>query len=214
MLDTFNGILAKNKGIMKQVIEGNLLSSMDNGSLDREKFVVFLTQNRIFLKENSGNVAILSARIDSSETSQILLTLSQSMYQEYMFHHQLMNSFGEINNTSLPGHDKPTLDTLSYYSFLFKTCSQYPVSSALTSLLPSLIGRYEMGIRYRKTASKEYLPLFNYYGSSREKGIVEDIIGVYDGLPNHDTEDSLAFGIAARMEARFLEDIFTGSPLI
>jgi thiaminase len=187
---------------------------MENGSITNEEFILFLSQNRMLLKENSGNVAVLSARMQDADDSQTLLSLSQSMYTEYMFSHQFMNSLGEINNSASLSVNQPLTATLSYYSFLFKACSQFPISSAIASLLPSLIGHYEMGNRYRKTVKDVYRPLFTYYGSSKQKNMVEDIIGMYNALEYHDPGDQLIFRLAANLEIRYLDEAVTGNDLI
>ncbi|MEM0155590.1 MAG: hypothetical protein QW597_03180 [Thermoplasmataceae archaeon] len=214
MLDTFNKMVAKNGNVMDRIVDGKLTLSMESGSLPTERFIFFLSQNRLLLKEISGNVAVLSARMPDADDSQSLLSLSQITYEEYMFSHQLMNSLGEINNSGPDLINQPLLSTLSYYSFLYKTCSQFPISSSVASLLPFLIGRYEIGNRYRKTAKDIYRPLLAYYGSTKQRSMVEDFIGLFNALDHHDPGDELAFKIAANLEIRYLDDVVADNDLL
>ena len=63
MLDTFNGIIEKNRDIMDRIASNDFVSAMNRGVLENRDFVRFLEQDRLFLKEHSGSIAILSSRM-------------------------------------------------------------------------------------------------------------------------------------------------------
>ena len=214
MLDTFNGIIEKNRDIMDRIARNDFVTAMNRGVLENRDFVRFLEQDRLFLKEHSGSIAILSSRMTDPESSRTLLSLSQGMFDEYMFHHQLLSSLGEINNSGMETHNEPIMTNLSYVSFLYRTCNQAATSKALAAILPCSITYYEIGSRYRKTAHAKYRPWFSYYGSSEQKSYIEDLIAVYDGLDHHDSGDERIFRLAANYELRFWEMSLMGESWI
>lgn len=210
MIDTFNEIIGKNRDIMDMIVQNKFVSSMNDGSLKSSEFMRFLVQDRLFLKEHSGSLAVLSSRMDTAEASQTLISLSKSMFDEYMFHHQLLSSLGEINNTGPDVYEAPTMTNISYVSFLYKACSQYIPSNALAAILPCSITYYEIGTRYNKTAHSKYKPWFSYYGSTEQKESIEDLFAVYDGLASHDSRDEKIFRMAANFELKFWEMALMG----
>jgi thiaminase/transcriptional activator TenA len=134
--------------------EHPFVRGIGDGSLPREKFAFYLIQDYLYLLEFARVLATAAGRSRSAEDLGFFFDLLKTTLEmELQFHRKTCTSFG-INVQDLQGTE-PGLATVSYSSFLMRTCYEGETEDILAALLPCESGFAELGLHLRSKGLPE-----------------------------------------------------------
>ena len=134
--------------------EHPFVRGIGDGSLSREVFAFYLTQDYLYLLEFARVLATASGRSRSAEDLSFFFDLLKTTLEvEMQFHRETCAAFGvklqDLQDT------EPGLATVSYSSFLMRTCYEGETEDIVAALLPCESGYAELGLHLKSKGLPE-----------------------------------------------------------
>jgi len=102
-----------------------------SGSLEQSKFMYYIEQDGLYLKDFSRSLAMIASRCPSKYMKSFLSFSEEALIAEQEVVHGFFRKIFSIKDTG-----KLTLATISYTSFLLQSCATAPIEVAIASVLP------------------------------------------------------------------------------
>ncbi len=151
------------------------------GSLARERFQHYITQDALYLGQFSRVLTLAAAK---APTTEILQTFGQSalgaVAVERGLHERYLRSFG-VDPALLSGAE-PAPDCLAYTSFLLATAYHEPWEVLIAALLPCFWIYWDVGCAIAKTAAPDnpYRAWIDTYADPRFGEAVAAVVSAAD----------------------------------
>lgn len=132
-MKTTDRLLAATKEIWESYNTHPFVMGIQNGTLDKEKFRYYIMQDFLYLKDYAKTFAVGVAKAKSVETANLFAKYIAVMNGELDVHSGYMGKFqitqDEIDNM------KPSLDNLSYTSYMLRVAYEEGEAEILTAIL-------------------------------------------------------------------------------
>ena len=157
------------------------------GTLAQDKFAYYIEQDVLYLRDFSKCHAIVSSKVPLEYALSFLKYAEYTLIAEQEVVHQF---FKKIFNFTETGTITPA--TLSYTSYMLKTCLNEPVEVGIASLLPCFWVYREVGLFIAKHTDKNnpYYRWIETYSSEAFSSTVEEAIRIFDALASNATEST------------------------
>jgi thiaminase/transcriptional activator TenA len=177
-----------------------------NGTLSKDRFIYYLTQDSLYLADYSKALALTAAKLISTHHSQQFLQFAQdAIFAEQNLHLKLLEEH------AIPLHAKEKSPTcFMYTNYLLKMVSLAPVEEALASLLPCLWLYREVGLEIAKSHTPEnpYQAWIDLYISDAFNQSVNTAIQIINELASNTHETMQTRMIQAFKRSCQLEWLF------
>ncbi len=182
--------------LWRAMLRHPFVAGIGDGTLARDKFEFYLKQDYVYLVEFSRVFALASAKArELSDMSYFAKLLDLTLNTEMDLHRRICDGFGiraeELEKTA------PALTTLSYTSFLVKTCYEEPLAGIVAVLLPCAWGYAFIG----QSLKAKGLPQPQHYRDWIETYASEEFGNWANWLKNK--MDELAAGAAEKEKAHW-----------
>ncbi len=135
--------------LWREAQEHEFISSLGDGSLQRERFAFFLRQDYVFLGAYSRAIAITTARCPDLELmKRFALLLGATLDAEMQLHRDYSAEFGLSPADLESTQASPTCQ--AYCDFCISTAATGGPLELLAALVPCGVGYYETGLRLRE----------------------------------------------------------------
>lgn len=143
-----HGLEEKTQSLWQAICEHPFVEGIGDGSLARDRFEFYLKQDYVYLIDFSRVFALASAKARGLEDmSTFAKLLNMTLNSEMDLHRRTCQELGisaeELEKT------RPALVTLSYTSFLVKTCYEEQLAGIIAVLLPCAKGYAEIALRLK-----------------------------------------------------------------
>jgi thiaminase (transcriptional activator TenA) len=152
------------------------------GTLARERFQGYITQDALYLGEFSRALALAAAKAPDAQTSASLAnSAAEAIAVERALHERYLAEFG-VDPASL-AQAEPSPDCLAYTSFLVATLYRAPWGIGMAALLPCFWIYWEEGCAIAGAAAPEnpYRAWIDTYADPHFGEVVKGIIAMTDG---------------------------------
>ncbi|TRM96720.1 thiaminase II, partial [Sulfolobus sp. E1] len=160
------------------ILNHPFLVELVNGNLDEEKFIYYIVQDYMYLREFSKALALLSAKADSEEHSALFIThIQDAIKVEKALHKYYIKEFGvNLENYEM----SPT--NLAYTSYLLAVAYSRPFIEVVSAVLPCYWIYMEVGKELLKKGSKNpiYQKWIDTYGGEEYERGVRAVISILD----------------------------------
>jgi thiaminase/transcriptional activator TenA len=179
------------------------------GSLDRDRFRTYITQDAIYLGQFSRALAISAAKAPDTETMQ---SFAQSalgaIAVEQALHRRYLREFG-LDPAGVADAE-PSPDCLAYTSYLIATAYHEPWEVLVAALLPCFWLYWDVGGAIARIASPHnpYKAWIDTYADERFGEAVRTVIGITDRAAEGATPMTRGKMLAAFMRACQYEWLF------
>jgi thiaminase/transcriptional activator TenA len=170
------------------------------GSLIRDRFQAYITQDAIYLGQFSRALAISAAKAPDTATMQ---SFAQSalgaIAVEQALHGRYLRDFG-VDPASVADAE-PSPDCLAYTSFLIAVAYHDPWEVLVAALLPCFWLYWDVGCSIARTTAPQnpYKAWIDTYADERFGEAVRTVIGIVDRAA-----DAATPATCARMQAAFI----------
>jgi thiaminase/transcriptional activator TenA len=197
----------RSREYVERFLEHRFLRELSEGKLPLKKFIFYIQQDNIFLKDMDQARKVLAAR-EKSERSKNLSSLLNSVYRhELRARRDLVSKELKIREYA---QSAPT--TLAYTSYLIRLAYTGSFEEAFTSLIPCPRLYTMIGDRYSKCPASEhrvYGKWLSIYTSSEMKNWSRKLLKMLDGLasknPSKKEEVMESYLTSCRYEIRFFD---------
>jgi thiaminase (transcriptional activator TenA) len=151
------------------------------GTLDRERFQHYITQDALYLGEFSRALALAAARAPDTATVQAFAQSALgAVAVERALHEHFLRAFG-IDPAALTDTE-PAPDCLAYTNFLFATAYHEPWEVLVAALLPCFWIYWDVGCAIAETAAPHnpYRAWIDTYADPRFGEAVQTVIATTD----------------------------------
>jgi thiaminase/transcriptional activator TenA len=189
------------------------VTSIGDGTLDVERFKVWLRQDWLFLTEYARMLALGAARAPDLATMTRFAGLARATLEDEMsLHRSYAEQFG-ISESELDAEQMlPT--TQGYTDFLVRTASQGDFAELVAALLPCMWGYSELGLRLAervRPADERYADWIEMYASDEFAELAAWCRDLTDRIEGGDRERmGRAFATSSRYELAFWEMAWSG----
>jgi len=179
------------------------------GSLSRERFQTYITQDAIYLGQFSRALAISAARAPDTATMQ---SFAQSalgaIAVEQALHSRYLRDFG--TDPAGIADSEPSPDCLAYTTFLMAAAYHDPWEVLVAALLPCFWLYWDVGCAIARTASPQnpYKAWIDTYADERFGEAVRTVIAISDRAAEATTAATRAKMLAAFTRACQYEWLF------
>jgi thiaminase (transcriptional activator TenA) len=170
------------------------------GSLRRERFQHYITQDALYLGQFSRALALAAAKAPDSETLRDFAQSAVSTVSvERSLHEHYLRAFG-VDPAALAAAE-PAPDCLAYTSFLLATAYHDPWEVLVAALLPCFWIYWDVGSRIAKRAAPDnpYRAWIDTYADEGFGEAVRMVIGITDRAASATTS-----AVQARMMTAFV----------
>lgn len=196
--------------IYRAIIQHSFNQDLMKGTLSRDKFIYYIEQDILFLKELSGCLALVAAKIQP-EFSNAFLELAQSVS---LFREEIIEKYCP-GDECCKKENKLSRATLSYTNYLWRASAVDPVEIAVASILSSYWIYNECCLNISKSVSLEnpYCAWIQNFTSDEFAGEVKTLISIFNALAENTTEEIRkkmleAFCKSAMLEWHFWNDVY------
>ncbi len=196
--------------IHRAIIQHPFNQELMNGTLNHEKFIYYVEQDVLFLKELSGCLELIATKIQP-EYSNLFIELARSVS---LFVEEIIEKYS-ADCDCCDKENKLSRATLSYTSYLWRTAAVDPVEVAVAAILPSYWVYLETNLYLAKSLSPDnpYLSWIQTYISDDFAVEVKNVIAIFDALAENTTEEIRkkmleAFCKSAMLEWHFWNDVY------
>ena len=198
--------------IIKQIESHKFVTELTNSTLSEEIFGYYIEQDTLYLKEFSRCCAIMASRTDSTTLIQAFLEHARYAFStEYETSHKILKEKLHLHTTT----GKITSTTLSYTSYLLKTCTIDPIEIGIAALLPCFWIYYHIAssIQHKSLPNNKYAPWINTYSSDEFIEPLNQMKKLFNSMaeessPTIRKKMLQAFRISSIWELRFWEDSY------
>ncbi|MFQ5602182.1 MAG: thiaminase II [bacterium] len=167
----------RSHAIWAAILHHPFVCGIGEGTLDKEKYQFYLTQDYVYLIEFSRVFALASAKARNLEDmSYFAKLLDLTLNTEMDLHRRICAEF-DISKSELE-NTEPAFVTLAYTSFLVKSCYEEPLPGILAVLLPCAWGYAHIAI----TLKDKGLPEAPHYRDWIETYASDEFVGWADWL--------------------------------
>ena len=192
------------ESVYKQIEQLPFLKELMNGTLPRQKFLFYLEQDAIYLKEYCKILAAIASKLDRNDHREALLSFSNDTIVVETAMHKLYLS--EHKPTTLP-----TPSCLLYTGHLWQQFGGGSVETALAAVLPCFWVYYEVGkfiVANQTKGANPYQDWINTYEGDEFAKSVETAINICDDLAaasNEKVQEAMtrAFQVSCKLEWLF-----------
>lgn len=200
----------KTSHIYNAIINHPFNVELMDGTLDKKKFAYYIEQDVLYLQDASKCHAIISTRVPQEYANIFLKYAEYTLITEQELVHKYFKEMFKFNETGLLA---PA--TISYTSYMLKTCLNDAVEVGIASLLPCLWIYREVGLHIAKYSNKNnpYYRWIETYISKDFYDAVEKTIEIFDDLASKTSENNRkkmldAFYKTACLEWHFWNDSY------
>ena len=156
-----------------------------SGILNRDIFTYYIEQDSLYLNDFSRCLAIIASKAPTAHIQHFLDFAKGALLAEQETVHYFFKQLFDIKETN-----KLTLATLSYTSYLLRTCSMEPIEVAIAAVLPCFWVYREIGLFIAKSSGSNnpYAQWIEVYSSDDFNHSVEKAISIFDELGRHTSE--------------------------
>jgi thiaminase/transcriptional activator TenA len=189
------------------------VTGIGDGTLDVERFKVWLRQDWLFLIEYARMLALGAARAPDPATMTRFAGLTRAILEDEMsLHRSYAEQFG-ISESELDAEQMlPT--TQGYTDFLVRTASQGDFAELVAALLPCMWGYSELGLRLAeraRPADERYADWIEMYASDEFAELAAWCRDLTDRIEGGDRgRMERAFATSSRYELAFWEMAWSG----
>jgi len=138
----------RTQNLWQAIYEHPFVTGIGDGSLSRDRFEFYLKQDYVYLIDFSRVFALASAKARQLEDmGTFAKLLDMTLNTEMDLHRRTCQEFG-ISREQLE-QTRPAQITLSYTSFLVKTCYEEPLAGIIAVLLPCAKGYADIALRLK-----------------------------------------------------------------
>jgi thiaminase/transcriptional activator TenA len=151
------------------------------GSLSRERFQTYITQDAIYLSQFSRALAISAAKApDTATTQSFAQSALGAIAVEQALHGRYLRDFG-VDPAGIAGSE-PSPDCLAYTSYLLAAAYHEPWEVLVAALLPCFWLYWDVGCAITRTASPQnpYKAWIDTYADARFGEAVRTVIVITD----------------------------------
>ncbi len=193
--------------------EHPFIKGIGSGKLEREKFIYWIKQDYLYLKDYARVFALAGGKARKLEHMQMFASLMDGILNtEMKLHRDYCAEFG-IDTKELENLNKsPTCQ--SYTDFLVRTAANETVGVTVAALLPCLWGFYEIGSNLEQTgdtsSSNPYRHWIEMYSSQEFADLAnwgQDLMEYFAEEAGQEEWESMkqAFLISSKYESMFWE---------
>ena len=155
------------------------------GTLDRGTFGYYIEQDSIYLNDFARCQAIIAAKIPTPYMQHYLRFAQYAGIAEQETVHYFFKQLFDIKETK-----QLTPATLSYTSYLLRTCYTEPVEVAVAAVLPCFWVYREVGLSIIQCSKSDnpYAHWIDVYSSDEFSRTVDEAITIFDELSVHTTD--------------------------
>jgi thiaminase/transcriptional activator TenA len=192
------------------IIQHPVNQGLMTGTLSQDKFIYYIQQDSLFLKDFSSCLALIASKIQPEYAS----TFLQLAHFASAAAQEILKQYCANDDCSLE-KNKLSRATLSYASYLLRLAAVEPVEIAVAAILPCYWVYRESGLIIAQGS-----PPNNPYASwiekisSEEFGVqVKNLIAIFDVLAENTTEENRkkmleAFCKSTMLEWHFWNDVY------
>lgn len=175
----------KTSNIYNAIINHPFNQELMNGTLDKSKFAYYIEQDVLYLRDFSRCHAIIASKIPLEYMNNFLKYAEYVLIAEQEVVHQFFKKEFNFSETGLI-----TPATLSYTSYMLRSCLNEPVEVGLASLLPCFWIYREVGLFIAENTDKNnpYYRWIETYSSEGFSAAVNDAIEIFDAMAENTTE--------------------------
>ena len=190
--------------IYRQTLQLPFLGELINGTLPREKFLFYLEQDSLYLKEYGKILTIIASKLDKDEQRETFLRFSiDTIFVETTMH----NSYLSERKTN----SSPTPTCMLYTGHLWQQLGSGTLETALAAILPCFWIYYEVGkyiVTNQTNNSNPYQDWINTYEGEEFAESVRKAIAICDEAAANSSEKiqeamTRAFVLSCKMEWMF-----------
>jgi len=151
------------------------------GTLSRERFRFYITQDALYLGQYARILALAGARgPDGAVLHAFASSALEAVAVEQALHEQYLAAFGV--DAAQPGAAEPSPDCLGYTSFLLATAYHEPWEVLVAALLPCFWIYWDVGntVSARAAADNPYRAWIDTYSDAAFGAAVRTVIGIAD----------------------------------
>lgn len=165
--------------IIDAIIEHPFNQELSSGTLSEDVFAYYIEQDARFLRDFALSHAIIATKVPPEFILSFLQLAVGSFVEEQEIVHEY---FKKIYNFSSTGKITPA--TLSYTSYLLRTCSLEPVEVGVAAILPCFWVYREVGLTIAKnsTSDNRFARWIETYASTDFSNTVDEVIHIFDLL--------------------------------
>lgn len=175
----------RSANIYNAIIKHPFNQELMQGTLAKDKFAYYIEQDVIYLQDFSRCHAIIASKIPLEHMHSFLKYAEYTLIAEQEVVHQFFTKEFNFTETGLI-----TPATLSYTSYMLKTCLNESVEIALAALLPCFWVYREVGLFIAAIAEKNnpYFRWIETYSSEAFCNSVDEAIIIFDAMAANTTE--------------------------
>jgi thiaminase/transcriptional activator TenA len=185
-------------------------AQMMRGTLSLDRFSYYIEQDSLYLTDFARCHAILASKAPSSHIRTFLHYADLAFVTEQEVVHQF---FKDRYNFKATHHVSPA--TVSYTSYLLRTCALEPIEVGVAALLPCFWIYHDVGkyIALHSTQSNPFARWIEEYSSPEFEESVKEMIAIFDELSTFTTDATRkkmvdAFHKSACLEWHFWNDAY------
>jgi thiaminase (transcriptional activator TenA) len=200
----------KSASIYNGIINHPFNQELMRGTLSRDRFAYYIEQDSIYLQDFSRCHSIISSKIDHQFMAQFIKYAEYTLIAEQDVVHHFFNKLFAFKATGFI-----TSATLSYTSYMLRTCLNEQVEVGFAALLPCFWIYREVGLFILKNTNidNQYYRWIETYSSEDFSKVVDQAIEIFDIMSSnvkpHIQEKMLdAFYKSACLEWHFWNDAY------
>lgn len=193
---------------LKRVLAHDFLQGLSTGTLPREAFGYFVTQDTLYLGEYARALALLAAKAPSGAAGTLAAHAGSAVATELGLHPELLQQAG-LDPQLL--HNTPKSPaTTAYTSYLLSVCAQRPFHEGLAAVLPCYWIYQQVGAALESSGSSDpvYARWIESYAAPDFARSVAEMLSIVDDVAGSLPDGALAdmaqhIEIASRYEWMF-----------
>lgn len=194
-MKTTDRLIAAAKEIWESYNTHPFILGIQNGTLDKEKFCYYIMQDFLYLKGYAKTFAVGVGKAKSVETANLFAKYIAVMNGELDIHSGYMGKF-QVTQEKMDGM-KPSLDNLSYTSYMLRVAYEEGEAEILTAILSCA---YSYEVIAKKIVKNNPESIHDeFYGDWIRGYASEDyaagnviLLGMLDTLTEHYTEAQIS----------------------
>lgn len=185
--------------IYDAILAHPFLTGLTDGSLPRDAFAFYVTQDALYLRRYAQALAAVGSKApDAAATEMFARHAAEAISVEQQLHRSLLESFG-VDPAAVAGAE-PAPCNLAYTSYLLATAGSGSYAEGVGAVLPCYWIYWEVGKELLRRGSPDarYQKWIDTYGGEEFSATVREVVAVTDGLG-----PSLAAAEQERMRRHF-----------
>ncbi len=199
--------------VYEEILRHPFIAELTNGSLAREKFLFYMKQDALYLRDFSRALALTGARLPDAEAATAFMGFAHGVFAvERQLHESYFEEYGE----SLDAEPAPAC--FAYTQFLLARATTDTHRVAAAALLPCFwiyrdVGQEIVRRAEGAIASNPYARWIEMYSGEGFDEHVNQAIGIVEALgqeaqPDEQAEMQRAFERSARLEWMFWDSAY------